>query len=155
MSCNKKAEEKKDAPVLSYKVIEAAKTNTTLTTEYPTILEGITDVEIRAKVDGYIEKIYVEEGQEVSKGQLLFKLETQTATQEAAAAKAKIDAAQVEVNRLIPLVDRKIISDVLLETAKANLANVKSTYQSIIARINYANITSPVNGIVGMLPRLN
>lgn len=152
VSCNKKAEEKKEVPVLPYKVIEIAKTNTTLTTEYPTTLEGITDIEIRAKVDGYIEKIYIEEGQEVSKGQLLFKLETQTATQEAAAAKAKVDAAQVEVNRLIPLVDRKIISDVLLETAKANLGSVKSTYQSIVARINYANITSPVNGIVGTLP---
>lgn len=83
---------------------------------------------------------------------MLFKLETQTATQEAAAAKAKVAAAQVEVNRLIPLVQRNIISDVQLETAKANLASAKSTFQSIIARINYATIKSPVNGIVGTLP---
>ena len=45
-----------------------------------------------------LKKYYVEEGQEVKKGQILFKLETQTATQDAAAAKAKVDAAQVEVN---------------------------------------------------------
>ena len=150
-ACGKK--EEKTAPViLPYKVTAVTESNTTLLSEYPATLEGITDIDIRAKVDGYIEKIYVQEGQEVKKGQLLFKLETQTANQEAAAAKAKVAAAQVEVNRLKPLVERNIISDVQLETAKANLASAKSTYQSIVAKINYASIKSPVNGIVGTLP---
>jgi len=150
-ACGKKEEQ--TAPViLPYKVTAVTESNTTLLSEYPATLEGITDIDIRAKVDGYIEKIYVQEGQEVKKGQLLFKLETQTANQEAAAAKAKVAAAQVEVNRLKPLVERNIISDVQLETAKANLASAKSTYQSIVAKINYASIKSPVNGIVGTLP---
>jgi membrane fusion protein, multidrug efflux system len=151
-SCKKEDSTKKEMPVMPYKVVEVQKTNTTLLAEYPTKLEGITDIDIRPKVDGYIEKIYVDEGQEVKKGQVLFKLETQTATQDAAAAKAKVDAAVVEVNRLKPLVERKIISDVQLATANANLASARSTYQSIIARINYATIKSPVNGIVGTLP---
>ncbi|WP_338377537.1 efflux RND transporter periplasmic adaptor subunit [uncultured Flavobacterium sp.] len=152
LSCNNKQEEKKVIAPMPYKVVQVSNTNTTLLAEYPTKLEGITDIDIRAKVDGYIEKIYVDEGQEVKKGQILFKLETQTANQDAAAAKARVDAAQVEVNRLKPLVDRKIISDVQLETAKANLASARSTYQGIVAKINYATITSPVNGIVGSLP---
>lgn len=139
-------------PLGSYKVVPLEKTSTTLLAEYPTTLEGVVDIEIRPKVDGYIEKIFVDEGQEVKKGQVLFKLETQTATQDAAAAKARVDAAQVEVTRLIPLVERNIISDVQLQTAKANLASAKSTYQSIIAQINYATITSPVNGIIGTIP---
>ncbi|MFA9189419.1 efflux RND transporter periplasmic adaptor subunit [Flavobacterium sp. FBOR7N2.3] len=151
VACGKK-EEKAAPPVMPYKVVAVTKSNTTLLAEYPATLEGITDIDIRAKVDGYIEKIYVQEGQEVKKGQLLFKLETQTANQEASAAKAKVAAAQVEVNRLIPLVERNIISDVQLETAKANLASAKSTYQGIVAKINYASIKSPVNGIVGTLP---
>jgi membrane fusion protein, multidrug efflux system len=151
LSCKKETAQTAP-PVMSYKVVEIGTSNTTLLAEYPASLEGITDIDIRAKVDGYIEKIYVQEGQEVKKGQLLFKLETQTATQEAGAAKAKVAAAQVEVNRLIPLVERNIISDVQLETAKANLASARSTYQSIVARINYATIKSPVNGIVGNLP---
>ncbi|MEN9907680.1 MAG: hypothetical protein RLZZ540_821 [Bacteroidota bacterium] len=151
VACGKK-EEPAAPPVMPYKVVEITKSNTTLLAEYPATLEGVTDIDIRAKVDGYIEKIYVQEGQEVKKGQLLFKLETQTANQEASAAKAKVTAAQVEVNRLKPLVDRNIISDVQLETAKANLASARSTYQSIIEKINYASIKSPVNGIVGTLP---
>jgi len=151
LSCKKETTQAAP-PVMPYKVVTINTSNTTLLAEYPASLEGITDIDIRAKVDGYIEKIYVQEGQEVKKGQVLFKLETQTATQEAAAAKAKITAAEVEVSRLKPLVERNIISDVQLATAKANLAGVKSTYQSIIARINYATIKSPVNGIVGTLP---
>jgi membrane fusion protein (multidrug efflux system) len=151
VACGKK-EEQKAPSAMPYKVVEITKSNTTLLAEYPATLEGVTDIDIRAKVDGYIEKIYVQEGQEVKKGQLLFKLETQTANQEAAAAKAKVTAAQVEVNRLKPLVERNIISDVQLETAKANLASAKSTYQGIVAKINYASIKSPVNGIVGTLP---
>ncbi|MCW2118392.1 efflux RND transporter periplasmic adaptor subunit [Flavobacterium sp. 7A] len=152
VACGKKNEEKAAPPVMPYKVVAVAPSNTTLLAEYPATLEGASDVDIRAKVDGYIEKIYVQEGQEVKAGQILFKLETQTANQEANAAKAKMSASQVEVNRLKPLVDRNIISDVQLETAKANLASAKSTYQSIVAKINYATIKSPVNGIVGNLP---
>ncbi|HTG67394.1 MAG TPA: efflux RND transporter periplasmic adaptor subunit [Flavobacterium sp.] len=151
VACGKK-EEQATPPVMPYKVVEIKKSNTTLLAEYPATLEGVTDIDIRAKMDGYIEKIYVQEGQEVKKGQLLFKLETQTANQEASAAKAKVTAAQVEVNRLKPLVERNIISDVQLETAKANLASARSTYQSIVEKINYASIKSPVNGIVGTLP---
>lgn len=148
----KNEEQVQQKPVMSYKVTEVNATETVLFNEYPTVLEGVVDVDIRPKVDGYIEKIFVDEGQEVKKGQVLFKLEAQTATQDAAAAKARVDAAQVEVNRLIPLVERNIISQVQLETAKANLASAKSSYQSIITKINYATITSPVNGFVGTIP---
>ncbi|MFV0531534.1 MAG: efflux RND transporter periplasmic adaptor subunit [Flavobacteriales bacterium] len=151
VSCKKEAQTQQQKPVMPYKVIEIKKSNTTLTAEYPTTLEGKVDVEIRPKVDGYIEKIFIDEGQVVKKGQLLYKLETQSATQEAAAAKAQVNAAQVEVNRLAPLVKRNIISQVQLETAKANLATVKSNYETIMAKINYATIKSPVNGVVGTL----
>lgn len=150
-SC-KNEQQQSAKPIGSYKVVKLEKTNTTLYSEYPATLEGVIDIEIRSKVDGYIEKIFVDEGQEVKKGQVLFKLETQTATQEASAAKARVNAAQVEVNRLIPLVERNIISEVQLQTAKANLASANSTYQGILAKINYATITSPVNGIIGTIP---
>ena len=120
--------------------------------EYSVNLEGQQNVEIRPKVSGFIQKIFVDEGQSVKKGQLLFKLETQSLSQDAEAAKARINVAQVEVDRLIPLVERNIISKVQLETAKANLAQAKSNYSSIVANINYANITSPVNGVIGSLP---
>lgn len=119
--------------------------------EYPTALEGIVNSEVRAKTSGYIQKVLVDEGQKVRKGQVLFKLETQSLSQDAGAAKARINVAQVEVDKLIPLVEKNIISEVQLETAKANLAQAKANYSSVAATIGYATIISPVDGYVGAI----
>ncbi|WP_084625899.1 efflux RND transporter periplasmic adaptor subunit [Flavobacterium soli] len=152
-SCGKKEEQQMppQGPV-PFPVQTITKQDAVVYQEYTANLEGQQNVEIRAKVNGFIQKIYVDEGQVVRKGQLLFKLETQTLNQEASAAKAAVQAAQVEVDRLKPLVDRKIISNVQLETAKAKLAQAKSNYGSIAANIGYGTIVSPVNGVIGSLP---
>lgn len=152
-SCGKK--EQQAAPQQGpapFPVQTVTRQDATVFEEYTANLEGRQNVEIRPKVNGFIQKIYVDEGQEVRKGQLLFKLETQTLNQDAAAAKAAVNAAQVEVDRLKPLVDRKIISNVQLETAKANLAQAKAAYGSVAANISYGTITSPVDGVIGALP---
>jgi len=119
---------------------------------YPTSLEGIINSEVRAKTSGYITDVLVDEGQKVRKGQTLFKLETQSLSQDAAAAQANVNAAQVEVEKLKPLVEKNIISSVQLETAKARLAQAQSGYNSIVANIGYATIKSPVDGYVGAIP---
>ncbi len=153
LSCGKK-EEQQMAPQgpAPFPVETVMKQDATIYQEYTANLEGQQNVEIRPKVNGFIQKIYVDEGQMVKKGQLLFKLETQTLNQDASASKAMVQAAQVEVDRLKPLVDRNIISNVQLETAKAKLAQAKSAYGSIAANIGFGTITSPVNGVVGSLP---
>ena len=119
---------------------------------YPTSLEGIINSEVRAKTSGYITHVLVDEGQKVKKGQTLFRLETQSLSQDAAAAKANVNAAQVEVNKLKPLVEKNIISSVQLETAKAKLMQAESGYNSIAANIGYNTIKSPVDGYVGAIP---
>lgn len=151
-SCGKKEEQAPAPGPMPFPVETVAKQDATIYEEYTANLEGQQNVEIRPKVNGFIQKIYIDEGQVVRKGQLLFKLETQTLNQDAAAAKANVSAAQVEVDRLKPLVDRKIISNVQLETAKARLAQAKASYSAIVANINYGTITSPVNGVIGSLP---
>jgi len=120
-------------------------------TEYPATIEGTVNSDVRAKTSGYIDKVYVDEGQKVRKGQVLFKLETQSLSQDAGAAKAQINVAQVEVDKLIPLVEKNIISAVQLETAKANLAQAKANYSSVSANIGYATIKSPIDGYVGAI----
>lgn len=120
-------------------------------TTYPTSIEGVNNSEVRPKISGYITEVLVDEGQKVRKGQTLFKLETQTLSQDAAGAKANVNAAQVEVEKLKPLVEKNIISEVQLETAKAKLLQAESAYNSIGANIDYANIKSPVDGYVGSI----
>lgn len=120
-------------------------------TSYPTSIEGVNNNDVRAKISGYITDVLVDEGQKVKKGETLFRLETQSLNQDADAAKANVNAAQVEVDKLIPLVEKNIISVVQLETAKAKLQQAKSAYNSIGANIDYGNIKSPVDGYVGAI----
>ena len=134
-----------------YPVITVPTETVTGYKSYPTSIQGIVNIQVRAKVQGYIQEVLVDEGEKVKKGQALFKLETQSLNQDAAAARANVNAAQVEVDKLEPLVEKEIISKVQLETAKAKLQQAKSSYQSIAANINYGTVKSPVDGFVGSI----
>ncbi|SDG84935.1 efflux RND transporter periplasmic adaptor subunit [Winogradskyella thalassocola] len=155
ISCdnNEKAQEAsaQQQQVLPFPVTQLQTKTVTGYTEYPTTIEGKVNSDVRAKTSGYIEKVYVDEGQKVRKGQALFKLETQSLSQDAGAAKARVNVAQVEVDKLIPLVEKNIISPVQLETAKANLAQAKANYSGVTANIGYATIKSPIDGFVGAI----
>lgn len=153
LSCSNNSQKQATAPPPpSLKTSALEKQDITIFNTYATSIQGKQNVEIWPKVSGFVQHIYVEEGQQVKKGQLLFKLETQTLSQDAQAAKAAVNVAQVEVNKLVPLVEKGIISNVQLETAKAQLEQAKSNYNSISANIGYANIVSPVSGFIGELP---
>lgn len=152
MSCGEKekAPQGPQGPMPFQVTVIPQKTVTGYTT-YPTSIEGVNNSEVRVKISGYITDVLVDEGQKVRKGQTLFRLETQSLNQDAAAAKANVNAAQVEVDKLKPLVDKNIISDVQLATAKAKLQQAQSAYNSIGANIDYGNIKSPVDGYVGSI----
>lgn len=148
---------KKEQPVqaagaMPFPVVEVPVKTVTAYQTYPAGIEGTNNSAVRAKVSGYITKVLVDEGQKVRKGQILFTLETASLSQDAEAALANVNAAQVEVDKLIPLVEKNIISGMQLETAKARLAQAKSAYSSITANIDYANIRSSIDGYVGAIP---
>ncbi|MCF3111345.1 efflux RND transporter periplasmic adaptor subunit [Niabella sp. CC-SYL272] len=175
---------KKQAPnpnaARPYPVITVPVKTVTGYSAYPASIQGRNNNDVRAKISGYIKEVLVDEGQAVRKGQVLFRLETNTLSQTADAAKsgvnaaeasistaeANVNAAQVEVNKLTPLVEKNIISNVQLETAKANLRSAQSqlvqaranrgqaqaNYRSAAANVEYSIIRSPIDGIVGKLP---
>lgn len=140
------------AQALPFPVTHVAQQTVTTYNSYPVTIEGIVSSAVRPKVTGYIQKVLVDEGQKVRKGQALFTLETQSLSQDAEAAKAAVNVAQVEVDKLVPLVEKGIISKVQLETQKARLAQAQSNYNSIRANIGYATVKSPVDGYVGSIP---
>lgn len=153
VSCGSKDEKPSQAPQgpKPFEVTEIPTKTVVGYTMFPTSIEGIVNSEVRAKISGYITEVLVDEGQKVRKGQVLFKLETQSLNQDAAAAKANVNAAQVEVDKLKPLVEKDIISEVQLETAKAQLQQAQSAYSGIAANIDYGSIKSPVDGYVGSI----
>ncbi|HUH46796.1 MAG TPA: efflux RND transporter periplasmic adaptor subunit, partial [Arenibacter sp.] len=151
-SCGEKTATQQAPSAMPYPTIKVERRSVESHTKFPASIEGTINSRVRAKVSGYIQDVLVDEGEQVKKGQLMFTLETQSLSQDAAAAKARISSAQVEMDKLVPLVAKNIISEVQLETAKANLEQAKSNYQSIAANIGYAQIKSPVNGVVGSIP---
>lgn len=150
ISCKKEEEEKEQNPQ-EFPVLSVERDNITTFKSYPARAEGVVSSEVRAKVAGYITDVLVDEGQKVSKGQGLFKLETQSLDGEASAAKARMESAAFEVDKLKPLVEKKIVSEIELRSAKANYQDAKSNYESIEANIGYANIVSSVDGYVGRI----
>lgn len=165
VSCDKK-QEQQARPAIPYAAVEVPVKTVTGHRSFQATIEGRVNNSVRAKISGYIQELYVDEGQHVTKGQPLFRLETNILNQSANAAKSgivaaesSVNVAQVEVDKLIPLVEKNIVSAVQLETAKANLSRAKSQlavakadYQSVEANIDYSIIKSPISGVVGALP---
>ena len=131
--------------------------------EYTASLEGSNDIEIRPQVNGYIEKIFVDEGAFVKKGQPLFKVNDQpyqealnNAMAALAVARANQSAAEIEVNKLEPLVQNNVISPIQLKTAKASydastayVAQANATVGNAKINIGYSLIKAPVDGYIG------
>lgn len=149
-----------------YPVFEVNTQSTTLNSDYPATIEGIQNVDIRPKVDGFIERIYVDEGAVVKKGQLLFAInapqyeqQVRTANAAISSAEADVNAAQLQVNKTKPLVEKDIISKYELESAqltlqskKAMLAQAKAALVNAKVNLGYTKVTSPVDGVVGAIP---
>ncbi|HEY4110627.1 efflux RND transporter periplasmic adaptor subunit [Puia sp.] len=144
--------------------INTAPATTYLT--YSATVEGKTNVEIRPQVSGYLEKIYVEEGAHVSAGQPLFKIndrpyDAQVHNSQAniEAAKANLEKAAIEVHRLQPLVDNKVISDVQLkaaqaayDAAKAQVSQAEAENNNAGINLGYTLLKAPVSGYIGRIP---
>ena len=151
---------------MPFPVQTVEKSNVTTYSKYAANIEGVENIEIRPKVDGFVDKIYVDEGEQVKKGQLLFKLSAETLNQQANAAKANISvaeaqviSAQVEVDKITPLVEKNIVSAIQLKTAESNLNAAKAQliaaraqYQNAKENLDYTIIKSPVDGMIGSLP---
>jgi len=152
VSCNNKGGRGPQMPSkMPYPVVEVPTKNVVGYDSYPASIEGTINNNVRAKISGYIDKVLVDEGQKVTKGQILFTLKIESLNQDAKAAEANVNAAKVEVNKLIPLVEKNIVSSVQLQTAKARLAQAQGTYNSIKVNVEYANVRSQIDGYVGAI----
>ncbi|HEY8784184.1 MAG TPA: efflux RND transporter periplasmic adaptor subunit [Mucilaginibacter sp.] len=153
-------------PAPTFKVITLKPRSVTLNTDYPASIQGLQNIEIRPKVDGFVEKIYVDEGSSVKKGQLLFKIkapqyeqDVRTAEAGIKTAEADVNTATLQVNKVKPLVEKDIIShyelesaQLALQTKQAALAQARAALENARVNLSYTTIVSPVDGVIGSLP---
>jgi membrane fusion protein (multidrug efflux system) len=149
-----------------YPVLTVQNAPATLNVEYPAKLEGQQNIEIRPKIEGYIQQILVDEGSVVKKGQLLFTIsapqyeqEVRTAYAAIQSAEADINTARIQVDNLTPLVKKEIVTSSALESAQFNLkakqsvlAQARASLSNARTNIGYTHIESPVNGMIGNIP---
>ncbi|MFD0748949.1 efflux RND transporter periplasmic adaptor subunit [Mucilaginibacter calamicampi] len=147
-------------------VVTLTARDTVLETPYVADIQAIRNVEIRARVKGFLEKIYVDEGKSVTKGQLLFKISDEEYRVMLSKAKAALSnaiaaarATEVEAERIKLLVDKKVISKSELEVAlaklnadKATIDEARSSVQSAENHLAYTNIRAPFDGIIDRIP---
>ena len=140
--------------------------DTTINRSYVADVQAVRNVELRARVPGFLEKIYVDEGQGIKQGQRLFKINEEEYQAELAKAKANMKsaiaeakAAQLEVDRLRVLVDKKVIAaselDVSLaklDAVKARIGEARSAETNAAMRLSYTTIRAPFDGIIDRIP---
>ncbi len=158
---NSKKEITENYPVTSPIVID-----TTLSTDYVAEINAVQNVEIRARVKGYLDKIYIDEGKYVKQGQLLFTINNQELNEEVVKAGAvlrsissELKAAEIDLSNVKRLVEKNVVSNTELEAAKnkvemmkAKVEEAKSNESFAKIQLTYTQIKAPFNGIVNRIP---
>ncbi|MBL4678548.1 MAG: efflux RND transporter periplasmic adaptor subunit [Mucilaginibacter sp.] len=160
------ASDKKKDEAPAFPVFTLQQKDTVLQTGYVADVQAIKNVEVRTRVKGFIEKIFVDEGMAVKKGQLLFKIndeEFRVMLSKAKAAlsnaKAAARATEVELERIKILVGKNVVAkseeDVALaklNADKATIEEAQSAVQSANNHIAYTSLRAPFDGIIDRIP---
>jgi membrane fusion protein, multidrug efflux system len=167
MACGKKqGQENSSGNIASYPVAVLQHETVTIHQDFPAIIEGQQVIEIRPMISGYIRQIFVNEGDYVRKGQLLFSILNPMYEQQVNTARASISRAQAEVNtslmeveKVRPLVEKEIVSgyrlksaELRLESSQAALEQARAELANSEANLAYTSIHSPENGVIGTIP---
>lgn len=125
-------------------------------------VEPVTEVDVGTQVSGIIDKLYVDYNDVVTAGQLIAEMDKVTLEAELQSATAQLDKSKSEYEyqqknyaRSKVLFEKKLISDTEYETATYNYEQAKANYEESQAsmvkvrrNLEYATITSPINGVV-------
>lgn len=164
-SCGKGNQQQAQDQTPELATLTVAETNTTLETAFPATLHGKNDVEIRPQITGFLTKVHVQEGQQVSAGQVLFTIDQVSLKAAVDAAEASVKVAQANVNVARTqanndkiLLDKNIISASAYQTsadqlaaAQAQLAQAQAQVVSAKKNLSYSTVTAPTSGVVGTI----
>ncbi len=149
-SCSSKEQERHD--VEKFSVTTPLLTDTSFTKEYVAEIQSVQNVEIRAKVKGFVEKINVDEGQSVKAGQLLFTIRPVEYQAELSKARAEVKKAELEKQNAKILADKNIVSQTEYALASAKLDQAKAEEAVANLYVSYTQIRAPFAGIIDRIP---
>lgn len=145
-ACNAKEEPKKESTV--FQVTSPLQTDTLVLKEYVAQIQSINHIELRSQERGYLQKIFVDEGQFVKKGQMMFKIMPTLFQAEMQKAKAELNFAEIEYNNTKSLADNNIVSPNELALSKAKLNKAKAELALAQTHLDFTEIKAPFDGIM-------
>lgn len=145
-ACKHEEGEKKEKT--KFLVTSPVQMDTTVTKDYVCQIKSIQHIELRAQERGYLEKIYVDEGQAVKKGQLLFQIMPNLYQAEMLKADAEANFAQIEYNTTKKLADGNVVSPSELAMAKAKLDKARADLALSKVHLQFTEIRAPFDGII-------
>ena len=150
-SCTPKKGEKEEAG--KYSVTSPLRVDTSFTKEYVAQIRSIKNIEIRAQEKGFLQNIYVDEGQFVKAGQILFKIMPKIYEAELMKAQAEANAAEIELQNTKALVDKNVVSKNEQAMAQAKLDQAKAEIALAKIHLSFTEIRAPFDGTIDRLPK--
>jgi len=138
-SCH--SEHKEAEENVEFLVTSPIKMDTVITKDYVCQIHAISHIELRAQERGFLQAIYIDEGQHVMKGQLLFQIMPNLYEAEVMSAKAEVEAAEIEVSNSQALYDKNVVSKNELAMAKAKLNKAKADVKVTESGLQYKILT--------------
>lgn len=145
-SCSSKEEEKEAET--KFIVTSPLKKDTLITREYVCQIHSVQHIELRALEKGYLEKIYVDEGQFVKKGQLMFQIMPLIYNAELQKAQAEVNFVEIEYQNTKQLSEKNVVSPNELALAKAKLDKAKAELVLAQTHLQFTEIKAPFDGIM-------
>ncbi|MDP9961959.1 membrane fusion protein (multidrug efflux system) [Chryseobacterium lathyri] len=150
VGCSQKKEEKEEASV--YPVTSPVKMDTVINKEYVAQIQSVKNIEVRAQEKGFLEKIYVDEGQYVHAGQTLFRIMPQLYQAELLKAKAEVEQATIELKNASTLASNNIVSKNERAMAKAKLDAANAEMKLAQIHLSFTDIKAPFSGVINRIP---
>lgn len=149
-SCTSKKEEKEE--VEKFTVTNPVRIDTSFTKEYVSQIKSVRNIELRAQEKGFLQNIYVDEGQFVKKGQLLFKIMPNMYQAELLKAQSEQKSAEIELQNAKLLADKNIVSKNELSVAQAKLQSAKAEVSLAKLHLSFTEIRAPFDGTIDRIP---
>ncbi|MFT3826582.1 MAG: efflux RND transporter periplasmic adaptor subunit [Chitinophagaceae bacterium] len=151
-SCKSKKEEEKEE-VSKFTATSPLKVDTSFTREYVSQIRSVRNIELRAQEKGYLENIYVDEGQFVRAGQLLFRIMPKVYEAELLKAEAEAKAAEIELQNTTALVEKNVVSKNEQAMAQAKLDQARAEMALAKLHLSFTEIKAPFDGTIDRIPK--
>ncbi|MEJ8589678.1 efflux RND transporter periplasmic adaptor subunit [Riemerella anatipestifer] len=150
-SCKSEDKDKKEEmPV--YPVTQPLKMDTNISKDFVAQIQSQKNIEVRAQGKGFLDKIYVDEGQYVKAGQVLFRIMPQVYEAEFMKTRAEVEQARIEYQNASILAGNNIVSKNEKALAKAKLDAASAEMRMAQLHLSFTTIRAPFSGVINRIP---